>query len=104
MIAMTTKHEVAFAVSGSVAKGISAQHRRITPEIGRALEKLGHAIEYLTDEMRHEGDRSRFSRHQLEALHLLMDFRRQIYQEAPEVPPLVMRCRALLKQLVAPAS
>jgi len=29
--------------------------RRITPEAGHALEILGHAIEYLTDELVHCG-------------------------------------------------
>ena len=29
--------------------------RRISPEAGHALELLGHAIEYLTDELVYEG-------------------------------------------------
>lgn len=72
------------------------RRRRISPNAGRALEILGHAIEYLTDEFVHAG-RS-FSAHdaQVEAVHLLMGINRQIYLSCPETPTLGERFRALL--------
>jgi len=98
MAASTT---TCFPVPASAPVAASAvrlrtKHRRITPEAGHALEILGHAIEYLTDEFVHRG-RS-FSAHdeQLEAVQLLMALNRQIYFECPEVPSFGERCRALL--------
>lgn len=72
------------------------RRRRITPQAGRALEVLGHAIEYLTDEYVHAG--GSFSAHdaQVEAVQLLMAINREIYFECPEVPSLGRRCLAWL--------
>jgi hypothetical protein len=72
-------------------------HRRsISPQAGRALEILGHAIEYLTDEIVHEG--KSFSAHssEFQAVQLLMAVNRQIYFECPVVPPLSKRILSLL--------
>ena len=70
--------------------------RRISPQAGRALEILGHAIEYLTDEYVQEG--GLFSAHdpRLEAIQLLMARNRQVYFECPELPPFGERVRAWL--------
>jgi hypothetical protein len=70
--------------------------RRITPEAGRALEILGHAIEYLTDEFVHDG--GTFSAHdeRLQAVQLLMSLNRQVYFECPEAHSFAERCRTLL--------
>ena len=79
------------------ANEIRAPHRRrINPQDGHALEILGHAIEYLTDEMVHEA--SSISAHdpQLEAVQLLMACNRKIYLACPEIPSWVERFRALL--------
>ncbi len=67
--------------------------RRISPEAGRALEVLGHAIEYLTDEFVHAG--GAFSAHdpQVQAVQLLMGLNREIYFNCPEAPSLVDRFR-----------
>ena len=64
----------------------SHRRRRISAEAGHALEKLGHAIDYLTDEYIHE--RGAFSRHdpQMQAVEMLMAANRQIYFACPEVP------------------
>jgi hypothetical protein len=72
------------------------RRRRISPQAGHALEILGHAIDYLTDEFVHAG--KSFSAHdpQLEAVQLLMGINRQIYFACPEVPSLGERWRALL--------
>ncbi len=72
------------------------RRRRISPEAGHALEILGHAIEYLTDEFVHAG--GWFSAHdgQVDAVQLLMAANRQIYFSCPEVPSLGERWRSLL--------
>jgi hypothetical protein len=74
----------------------SKRRRRITPRAGRALEILGHAIEYLTDELVHQGAQFSAKNEQLEAVHILMALNRQVYFECPEVPTFGERCRALL--------
>lgn len=70
--------------------------RRISPDAGRALEILGHAIEYLADEFVFAG--GSFSAHdsQVEAVQLLMGINRQIYFSCPEIPTFAERCRAWL--------
>lgn len=74
-----------------------ARRRRISPEAGRALEILGHAIDYLTDDFVYAG--GSFSGHdpQVEAVQLLMGLNRKIYFECPEVPTVAERLRALLR-------
>ncbi len=68
--------------------------RQIGVEAGHALEILGHAIEYLTDEYVHEG--GQFSAHdgQLEAVQLLMAMNREIYFSCPQIPTFGERLRA----------
>jgi len=72
------------------------RRRRISPEAGHALEILGHAIEYLTDEYVHEG--GSFSAHdpQVEAIQFLMARNREIYFACPEVPTFGERLRGWL--------
>jgi hypothetical protein len=72
------------------------RRRRISPEAGRALEILGHAIEYLTDEFVHSGGLLSARNAQLEAVQLLMGINRQIYFQCPEVPSMGERWRELL--------
>ena len=72
------------------------RRRNITPQAGRALEILAHAIEYLTDEFVHQGLEFSAKNEQLEAVKLLMALNRQVYFECPEVPTFSERCRALL--------
>jgi len=86
----------ASAPSVSTDRARSNRRRRISPQAGRALEILGHAIEYLTDEFVHQGARFSAKNEQLEAVQLLMALNRQIYCECPEVPTFGERCRALL--------
>jgi hypothetical protein len=70
--------------------------RRITPQAGHAIETLGHAIEYLTDEYVHNGGGLSTEDGRLDAIQLLMALNRQVYYECPERPTLGARCRALL--------
>jgi hypothetical protein len=74
----------------------SDRRRRITPQAGHALEILGHAIEYLTDEYIHQGLDFSANSGELQAVQLLMALNRQVYYECPEVPTFGERFRALL--------
>lgn len=70
--------------------------RRIAPEAGRALEILGHAIEYLSDEFAHSGGQLSAHDAQVEAVQLLMAINRKVYFACPEVPSIGERWRAML--------
>ena len=72
------------------------RRRQISPDAGHALEKLGHAIEYLTDEFIYEGGSFSPNNGQLQAVQLLMALNREIYFECPEVPSLGRRVLSLL--------
>jgi hypothetical protein len=72
------------------------RRRRISPEAGHALEILGHAIEYLTDEFICAGGSLSPHDGQVEAVQLLMSLNREIYFGCPEVPTFGDRFRALL--------
>jgi hypothetical protein len=98
MAATTT---TSFAVPATVPAARTAsvhigRRRRITPEAGRALEILGHAIEYLTDEFVQDDRAFSAKNEQLQAVQLLMALNRQVYFECPEIPTFAERCRALL--------
>jgi hypothetical protein len=75
----------------------TARRRRISPQAGRALEILGHAIEYLADEYAHEADGLSSHDGRLEAMQLLMSVNRQIYFACPEVPTMMARWRSLFQ-------
>ncbi len=77
------------------------RRRHIEPEAGRALEILGHAIEYLSDEFAHSGGGLSAHNAQVEAVQLLMAVNRQIYLACPEVPSLGERWRAILHMKAA---
>lgn len=79
----------------SVRNGVM-RRRRISPDAGHALEKLGHAIEYLTDEFIHEGGTFSANNGQLQAVQLLMALNRQIYFDCPEVPTFGKRVLSIL--------
>jgi hypothetical protein len=81
----------------SVAPRVAAKRRRhITREAGHALEILGHAIEYLTDEYVHEGGALSAEDSRIMAVQLLMALNRKVYFECPEVPSFAERCRSML--------
>jgi hypothetical protein len=74
------------------------RRRRISPRAGHALEILGHAIEYLTDEFVHCGGLFSPSNSQLQAVQLLMARNREVYFECPEIPSVGERWRAFLNR------
>jgi hypothetical protein len=82
--------------AGSHAATGSLRRRRISPQAGRALEILGHAIDYLIDEYIEHGGQFRRGDPELKAIQLLMATNRGIYFECPEVPTLAERCLRLL--------
>ena len=93
----TTGFNVPATTHPAAARHLTRKPRRqITPQAGKALEKLGHAIEYLTDEFVQSGASFSSSNPQLEAVQLLMALNRRVYFECPEVPTLGERMRSLL--------
>jgi hypothetical protein len=101
MVSMATLSTTGFAVPATthpavVGQFAKRQRRQITPQAGKALEKLSHAIEYLTDEFVQSGASFSTSNSQLEAVQVLMALNRRVYFECPEVPTLGERLRTLL--------
>lgn len=70
------------------------QRRHITPQAGRALEILGHAIEYLTDEYVHETKQISAHDPKIQAVQILMALNRQIYFACPLQSTFIERLRA----------
>jgi hypothetical protein len=94
---MTTDFAIPISAPvASVARVRSNRRRRITPQAGRALEILGHAIEYLTDEFVHRGQEISPRSSELEAVQVLMALNRQVYYECPEVVTMSDRLRSML--------
>jgi len=97
---------IAHAVNLPVSRETGAaahpwRSRRITPEAGRAIEMLGHAIEYLADEFalecRNREESIAIGKHpQITAIEMLMMRNREIYFSCPPVPTLGERLRSLL--------
>jgi hypothetical protein len=80
-----------FSVSGHAGMRavVNANRGRlIDRKSGRALEILGHAIEYLTDEFVEEATQVSPSDPRVEAIQLLMALNREIYFECPIRPTL----------------
>lgn len=75
----------------------SPNRRRTTPAQGRALEALGHAIEYLVDSRLFDQWESPAD---AEAVHLLMACSRNVFADCDEMHPWHQRVqRALMKRL-----
>jgi len=102
MAASTTSGFSLHVSSSQTAAAIPAlrakRPRRISPEAGHALEILGHAIEYLSDEFVHNGGEMTSRNPQVKAVQLLMALNRQVYFSCPEVPTLRDRMLAFLRR------
>lgn len=82
---------------GKPASKPTPSRRRTTPQQGRALETLGHAIEYLVDSRLFDQWESPAD---AEAVHMLMACSRTVFAECDEVFPWHQRVqRALVKRL-----
>jgi hypothetical protein len=77
--------------------GPRQRRRHIDPVSGHALEILGHAIEYLTDELVHKSELILADDPRVRAIQLLMTLNRQIYFACPEVQTFGERCRSFLR-------
>jgi hypothetical protein len=102
-MAATTTAGISIPASAAAPGHLAPSHllranrrRRIGPEAGHALEKLGHAIEYLSDEFVHEGGALDAHNAQVEAVQLLMALNRRIYLECPQIPSLGERWQSFL--------
>lgn len=97
MIAALRLH-VAHSDWGAVPTEIPAgRPRKIGREAGRALEILGHAIEYLADEYALGGGPISPSDPAVRAMRILMERNREIYFACPVVLTLGARWRAFLR-------
>jgi hypothetical protein len=70
--------------------------RRLLPEVGRALETLGHAIEYLADEYAANVDGQGLlgsADPRVEAIQILKRLNREVYYSGSEVPASPSRIR-----------
>ncbi len=79
------------------ARRPSPERKRTTPQQGRALETLGHAIEYLVDSRLFDQWESPSD---AAAVHLLMGCSRAVFSDCEDVHPWHQRVQqALLKRL-----
>lgn len=72
----------------------SSVRRRVSPVSGRALEILGHAIEYLADEYVLKAARTGTLNPddpRIDAMYILMSLNREVYYACPEVEPALPR-------------
>lgn len=98
----TRPRSLLFAVEGP-SRAVRARRpvtvrRRITAEAGRGLEKLGHAIEYLTDEFVLDGCACDGDRGRLQAIQLLASLNRQIYFSCGIEPSIRERLHSLFRR------
>ena len=98
MAASTTGVVLSLSLGDSKSAADCARcRRRITPTAGRALEKLGHAIEYLADEYVNRTESLRTDDPEVQAVQILMALNREIYFECPVVPTFAERLRSLFR-------
>jgi hypothetical protein len=100
MIAFPTS-DISYPPSTAAAAVPAAKsvRRRLTPEAGRGMEKLGHAIEYLSDEFVNDSANGIRYDDRLEAIEILMALNRQIFMDAPEFVTLGQRLNTWLRRV-----
>lgn len=92
----TTDFHLPAEASVEALPAVATRRRSVDPASGRALEILGHAIDYLTDELGHSGGPAVADNPQVEAIQLLMGINRKIYLQCPQVKTFGERFRSLL--------
>jgi hypothetical protein len=85
----------------STGQKTPCRKRTISPEAGRALEKLGHAIDYLTDELVHESGTVSEDNGKIQAIRMLMARNRQIYFACPVALSLGERLILMTSRLIS---
>jgi hypothetical protein len=98
MAVSTPGYILTASIEGARSTTGDAIPRRISPTAGRALEKLGHAIEYLTDEYVLRSESLNPGDPELEAVQILMALNREIYFACPVVPTWSRRLRGLFRR------
>jgi len=94
---MSTGYMIPATTPATLAeRSLPRRRRHITPQAGHALEILGHAIEYLTDEWVHEGGPLSAGNDRIMAVQLLMGLNRQVYFECPEEVTFSDRLRQMM--------
>src|ERR1017187_4134898 len=86
----------AFALVSPVPAAYPDRPRHITFSAGRALEMLGHAIEYLSDEYFCGEPSVALERAHLEAVQILMSLNHDVYFACPPVMTLRERWHSFL--------
>jgi len=94
VVSMGTDFSLPLSAPAAASRVRPNRLRRISPPAGHALEKLGHAIDYLTDEFVHNGAQMSPGNGELQAVQLLMALNRQVYFECPQMPTVVDRLRS----------
>ena len=89
-IVLTARKSSRIEVQSRGTVGLAVR-RRVSPTAGHALEILGHAIDYLTDEYIQHGGQFHPGDPKLKAIELLMTANRTIYFECPVIPSLGQR-------------
>ena len=84
---------------GVVPRGRQPIRRRLGREQGRALERLGHAVEYLIDS-RMFLTQVPYTAAEEEAVQILMALNRLVFESCPEVVPMRQRVLNRLRRLV----
>ena len=74
------------------------RRRQITYQAGRALEILGHSVDYLIDMHEHEGSLLVWEAGYLEAIEILKARNREIYLGCPVMPSLEERILSLISR------
>jgi hypothetical protein len=95
MIATTSE----LGYPSAISRSAPVVRRRIGPEAGHALEKLSHAIEYLSDELAIDDGPLTGNRGRIEAIELLMLLNRRVFAECPEIPSLSRRISHWLRRI-----
>lgn len=103
MVQIALGDSISYCIPASIFGVSNLKKRRlINRETGRALEILGHAIEYLADQHDHEGSLTKWEQANSNALKILKELNRQIYLECPEIPSFDERAMSLLRRITAP--
>jgi hypothetical protein len=81
----------------------AVRSRHITPQAGRAIEILGHAIDYLADELVDKGTLLSPDDGRIQAIQILMALNREVYFECPIIHTVGERIHAFFGRFIRKA-